>query len=69
MDSVLKGHGMERREAKVEKMSISDSVSSFSLSAVKLSRKKFKIERQPAVQCMSQHAVWPNHRNDMLIYS
>lgn len=68
MDSALEGRGMERREAEVEQMSMSDSVSSFTLSVVS-EQGKCKNERQPAVQGMLQHTFRPNHGNHMLIYS
>lgn len=62
MDTMLKGRGMERIEAEVEKMNgMSDSVSSFTLWCWN-EQEKCKNERQPAVRCMSQHAARPNHR-------
>lgn len=45
MDTILKGHGMERIEAEVEKINgMSDSVSSFTLSGVGMSRKNVKMK-------------------------
>jgi len=52
MDTTLKGHGMERREAVIEKMNgMSDSVSSFTLPGVGMSKKCKKKDGQLFCAC------------------